>query len=366
MSKRTRNNATAVTSDPRWQQVINRDAAADETFVYAVKTTGVYCRPSSPTRLPSPDNVVFFATPALAEAAGYRPSKRIASQTALTEQHAAIVAHACRRIMSSDEQLSLAALAHDAGLSPFHFHRVFKSVTGLTPQAYANAHRAGKVRATLQHRNTVTEAIYDGGFNSSSHFYDTAKHMLGMTPTTYRSGGHNTDIRFAIGQCSLGAILVAQSAVGVCAIALGDDPEILIRNLQDTFPQAQLIGGDPAFEQCIAQVVGFIEAPATGLHLPLDIRGTAFQQRVWQALRAIPPGTTISYTEIAQRIGNPQSVRAVANACASNVLALAIPCHRVVRRDGQLSGYRWGVERKRSLLDREALAFAALTDKQRR
>lgn len=353
MPKRPHNSATAITTDPRWQQVINRDASADGAFVYAVKTTGVYCYPSSPTRLPSPDNVEFFATPALAEAAGYRPSKRISSQTAVTQQHAALVADACRRITSSETRLSLACLARDAGLSTFHFHRVFKSVTGLTPNVYANAHRANQMRAALQNDTTVTQAIYDGGFNSSSHFYDTAKNMLGMTPSAYRAGGSNTDIRFAIGQCSLGAILVAQSAIGVCAIALGDDPEILIRNLQDTFPQAQLIGGDPVFEHTVAQVVGMIEAPATGLDLPLDIRGTAFQQRVWQALRTIPAGMTVTYTDIAQRIGAPKAVRAVANACASNVLAVAIPCHRVVRRDGELSGYRWGIERKRALLDRE-------------
>lgn len=366
MPKAKHTHRLAIASDPRWQQVLDRDAAADHDFVYAVKTTGVYCRPSSPTRLPSPQNVEFFATPAQAEAAGYRPSQRGSDQTTIAQHRAAIVANACRHIAASQANIPLAQLAKVAGLSPYHFHRVFKSVTGLTPKAYAHALRANNVRTTLQGDNTVTRAIYDSGFNSNSSFYETAPHILGMTPTQYRAGGANTDIHFAIGQCSLGAILVAQSHVGVCAIALGDDPEILARDLQDRFPQAVLIGDDPQFAQLIAHVVGFIEAPEIGLDLPLDIRGTAFQQRVWHALRTIAPGTTASYTELAHAIGAPTSARAVAKACATNILAVAIPCHRVVRSDGNLSGYRWGVERKRSLLDREALACTAQTDGQRR
>jgi AraC family transcriptional regulator of adaptative response/methylated-DNA-[protein]-cysteine methyltransferase len=245
-------------------------------------------------------------------------------------------------------------------MSPYHFHRVFKSVAGVTPKAYASAHRAKRVRRELARPDTtVTAAIYDAGFNSSGRFYETADQLLGMKPSDYRAGGANTEIHFAIGACSLGSILVARSERGVCAILLGDDPEALARDLQDRFRQARLIGGDAGFEDLVARVVGFVEAPALGLDLPLDLRGTAFQQRVWQALREIPPGRTASYADIARRIGAPKSVRAVAQACAANRIAVAIPCHRVVRHDGALSGYRWGVERKRALLTREAEADAA-------
>ncbi|MDF3834596.1 bifunctional DNA-binding transcriptional regulator/O6-methylguanine-DNA methyltransferase Ada, partial [Cupriavidus basilensis] len=253
-----------------------------------------------------------------------------------------------------DNPPTLDALAAQAGLSPYHFHRVFKAVTGLTPKAYADAHRARKLRTRLGRSGSVTEAIYDAGFNSNSRFYEASDQMLGMTASRYRAGGANTDIRFAVGECSLGSILVAQSERGVCAILLGDDPDALARELQDQFPKANLIGGDAGFEQLIARVVGLIEAPSLGLDLPLDVRGTAFQERVWQALREIPAGTTASYAEIAARIGAPRAMRAVAQACGANHIAVAIPCHRVVRSDGQLSGYRWGVERKRELLDREA------------
>jgi AraC family transcriptional regulator of adaptative response/methylated-DNA-[protein]-cysteine methyltransferase len=245
-------------------------------------------------------------------------------------------------------------LAGKAGLSAYHFHRVFKAVTGLTPKAYAAAHRARRVRNELGRGGTVTEAIYSAGYGSNGRFYEASDEVLGMTPSSYRAGGANTEIRFAIGECSLGSLLVAQSGRGICAIHLGDDPGALARDLQDRFPHARLVGGDKGYEKLVAKVVGFVEAPALGLDLPLDVRGTAFQQRVWQALRKIPAGSTASYTEIAKRIGSPKSVRAVAQACAANALAVAIPCHRVVRNDGALSGYRWGVERKRALLRREA------------
>ncbi|HOZ23592.1 MAG TPA: bifunctional DNA-binding transcriptional regulator/O6-methylguanine-DNA methyltransferase Ada [Thermomonas sp.] len=269
-------------------------------------------------------------------------------------KHAALVAQACRRIEAAEQPPSLDDLALQAGLSPFHFHRVFKAATGLTPKAYADAHRANAVRASLARGGTsVTEAIFDAGFNANSRFYEHADAMLGMKPTQYRAGGVDARIEFAIGESSLGAILVARSQRGVCAISLGDDADALLRELQDRFPRAELIGGDPSFEALVAQVVGLIEQPNLGIDLPLDVRGTAFQQRVWQALRQIPAGETASYAQIAQRIGSPKSVRAVAHACASNTLAVAIPCHRVVRSDGALSGYRWGVERKRELLSRE-------------
>ena len=277
-----------------------------------------------------------------------------ADTTAPSARDAARVAAACRRIERADTPPSLAALAREAGLSPHHFHRVFKEVTGLTPKAYVQAHRGKALREALARPGaTVVEAAFDAGFNAASRFYDSAETLLGMKPAQYRDGGVQARIAFAIAQCSLGALLVARSQRGLCAIALGDDPDVLLRELQDRFPCAELVGGDAAFEQLVAQVVGFVEAPRLGLDLPLDIRGTAFQQRVWDALRKVPAGETVSYAGIAARIGSPKAVRAVAQACAANVLAVAIPCHRVVRSDGGVSGYRWGVARKQALLARE-------------
>jgi AraC family transcriptional regulator of adaptative response/methylated-DNA-[protein]-cysteine methyltransferase len=341
-------------NDPRWALVVARDASADGQFYYSVRTTGVYCRPSCPARPAKPENVQFHNTREEAEQAGFRPCKRCKpDQPLLKEQHAANIAHVCRFIEQTDNAPSLGQLASLAGLSMYHFHRVFKEVTGLTPKAYATAHRTNRMRHELDKSRTVTEAIYDAGYNANSRFYEKSDQVLGMTPSKYRTGGRGAEIRFAIGECSLGSILVASSERGVCAISLSNDPEQLIHELQDRFPHATLIGGDEDFEQLVAKVVGFIEAPAIGLDLPLDIRGTAFQQRVWQALRQVPAGTTVSYTEIANRIGSPKAVRAVAGACAANTLAVAIPCHRVVRNDGDLSGYRWGVVRKQALLQRE-------------
>ncbi|MCF5722579.1 bifunctional DNA-binding transcriptional regulator/O6-methylguanine-DNA methyltransferase Ada [Pseudomonas syringae] len=340
--------------DTRWAAILARDPEADGLFVYGVKTTGVYCRPSSTARLPRRENVEFFDSPAQAEAAGYRANKRAnADRTQVAAHHAQLVANACRHIEQADAPPGLEALAAQAGLSPFHFHRVFKAITGLTPKGYVSAHRSRKVRDGLKGQHSVTDALYNAGFNSNSRFYESANHLLGMTPSDYKAGGSHSEMLFAVGQCSLGAILVAQSIRGVCAILLGDDPDKLVRDLQDQFPKANLVGADRSFEQVIAQVVGFIEAPALGLNLPLDLRGTAFQERVWQALRDIPLGSTASYGQIAERIGAPKSFRAVAQACGANSLAVAIPCHRVVRSNGDLSGYRWGVERKRQLLERE-------------
>jgi AraC family transcriptional regulator of adaptative response/methylated-DNA-[protein]-cysteine methyltransferase len=348
--------AAYASDDQRWAAVQARDARADGQFVYAVRTTGVYCRPSSPTRRPRRENVVFFDTEEKARTAGYRPSERAAAdRTSVAAQHSQLVARACRLIEESETSPNLDELAAEVGLSPFHFHRIFKAETGLTPKAYAGAARGRKVRMELASKSaTVTDAIYGAGFNSNSRFYAASDAMLGMRASDFRAGGTNVTIRFAVGQCSLGAILVAQSERGICAILLGEDPEQLVRDLQDQFSKATLIGGDSQFEQLVAQVVGFMEAPSLGLKLPLDVQGTAFQERVWRALREIPPGKTATYSQVAARIGQPKAVRAVAQACAANHLAVAIPCHRVVRRNGELSGYRWGVERKRELLKREA------------
>ena len=347
--------AEATMADPRWAAVIARDLAADGAFLYSVRTTGVYCRPSCAARQARPEHVAFHLTAADAERAGFRPCLRCRPDLPpRVEQHAATVARLCRFIENAEQAPSLEALAAEAGLSVYHLHRVFKAATGLTPKAYAAAHRVRRVRAELDRRGTVTEAIYGAGYNSNGRFYAQSNDVLGMTPSRYRAGGADTDIRFAIGECSLGAILVAASEVGVCAILIGDDPDALARDLQDRFPRAELIGGDAGFEQLVAKVVGLVEAPGLGLDLPLDVRGTAFQQRVWQALREIPAGRTVSYADLAKRIGAPKSVRAVAQACGANALAVAIPCHRVVRNDGALAGYRWGVERKRALLERES------------
>lgn len=341
--------------DARWAAVRARDASADGSFYYSVKTTGVYCRPSCAARPAKPENVAFHATAAAAERAGFRPCKRCKpDQPPLAERQAGQVAALCRLIESSEQVPTLEELASHAGLSAFHTHRMFKAVTGVTPKAYAAAHRAHRVRGELRTRGTVTEAIYGAGYNSPARFYEQSNAVLGMTPTRYRAGGRDLEIRFAIGACTLGSILVAATPRGVCAILLGDDPQELAHDLERRFPRARLIGADAGFEQLVAQVVGMVEQPRLGTKLPLDIRGTAFQQRVWKALCRIPAGKTASYAAIASRIGAPRAVRAVAQACAANALAVAIPCHRVVRTDGDLSGYRWGVERKRELLDREA------------
>ncbi|WP_112311295.1 bifunctional DNA-binding transcriptional regulator/O6-methylguanine-DNA methyltransferase Ada [Pseudogemmobacter bohemicus] len=347
---------TGTEKDPRWHRILARDAAADGHFVYAVVTTGIYCRPSCPSRRAKPQNIRFFDAPRAAEAAGFRPCLRCNPKgPSLAQTNAALVAEACRLIEASDVLPKLDDLAARIGLSPFWFHRQFRAVTGLTPRQWAVAHRSRRVRAELADRKeSVTSAIFGAGFGSNSRFYERSDEVLGMTPTAFRNGGSEMDIRFALGESSLGAILVAQSDRGICAITLGDDPEALLRDLEDRYPRARLIGGDAGFEALVARVVGFVEAPGIGLDLPLDIRGTAFQERVWQALRQIPPGETASYADIARWIGAPKAVRAVAQACGANRLAVAIPCHRVVRNDGALSGYRWGVARKRVLLDREA------------
>ncbi len=338
----------------RWNAVVQRDARADGKFLYSVKTTGVYCRPSCAARLALRKNVAFHETCEDAERAGFRACKRCQPDgRALADDYAAKVAAACRMIETADEAPDLGALAKAAAMSKFHFHRVFTKLAGLTPKAYAKAQRAARMRAELPKRSTVTEAIYGAGFNSNGRFYAESSQLLGMTPKNFRRGGTGETIRFAVGECSLGSILVASSEKGVCAISLGDRPDKLVQDLQDNFPKAELIGGDKKFERVISKVVGLVEAPKAGLDLPLDIRGTAFQRRVWKALQQIPAGATMSYSDVAKTIGSPKAVRAVAGACAANTIAVVIPCHRVLRNDGNLSGYRWGVERKRALLGKE-------------
>ncbi len=305
-------------------------------------------------RLPNRDNVEFFDNEQQAIEQGYCAGKRFRTETSqLTQFYQEQIEKACRYIEQQEQTVSLAELADYIGMSRYHLHRLFKAQTGLTPKAYADAFRHKTLQQQLQEKK-ITDAIYDAGYQSNSRFYEASSQRLGMTPSEWKSGGRGSKIYFALAVCSLGTLLVAQSPIGVCAILLGDDPEQLLNNLQDKFPNAELIGGNDDFEQLVAQVVGFIEAPEIGLNLPLDIQGTAFQQRVWQALRNIPVGETKSYSDIAEKIGQPSAVRAVANACGANMLAVAIPCHRVVRSNGDLSGYRWGIDRKQALLLKEA------------
>jgi len=353
----TQSGGATLTDDDRYTAITRRDGALDGQFFYGVQTTGVYCRPSCAARLALRKNVSFHLTCEAAERAGFRACKRCRpNEPSQHERRAEIVRQACRLIDQAEEIPSLEDIAREVGVSRFHFHRVFKQITGVTPKGYADARRAARLQDGLGSSMSVTGAIYDAGFNAASRFYENAAVRLGMTPSAYRNGGVDASIHFAVGQCSLGAILVATTEKGVCAISFGDDPDRLVHDLQDRFPKAELIGGDAEFERLVARVVGFVETPGQELDLPLDIRGTAFQQRVWQALRAIPAGTTASYAGIAAEIGAPAAVRAVAQACANNTLAVAIPCHRVVRSDGALSGYRWGVERKRRLLELERAA----------
>jgi AraC family transcriptional regulator, regulatory protein of adaptative response / methylated-DNA-[protein]-cysteine methyltransferase len=340
--------------EERWAAFIARDAAADGRFVIAVTTTGIYCRPSCPARRPHRANVRFFDTPEDAEGAGFRACKRCTPNApSIGVQNAQKVREACRLIETAEVEPKLDDLAAAAGLSPYHFHRVFKSVLGVTPKAYATAYRNQRMRHELSRSATVTEAIYDAGFNSNGRFYASSSDALGMTPRQFRAGGLNAEIKFAVGESSLGLVLVAASAKGVCAIFFGNDAESLTRDLEKQFPRASIVKDNREFEALLADVIRSVEDPRQDLDLPLDIRGTAFQHRVWEALRRIPAGVTATYAGIAKAIGAPKSVRAVGRACGLNPIALAIPCHRVVGSDGSLTGYRGGIERKRTLLARE-------------
>jgi AraC family transcriptional regulator of adaptative response/methylated-DNA-[protein]-cysteine methyltransferase len=344
----------AASDEAKWAAVLARDASFAGQFYLAVTTTGIYCRPGCPARMPNRANVRFYDTRAEAEAAGFRPCKRCRPDRPFAEPHAEKIAQACRQIESADEEPKLDDLAEAAGLSPYHFHRIFKAAVGVTPKAYAMAKRNARMRASLGKSGSVTEAIYDAGFNSNGRFYAASSQALGMTPTDFRSGAPGQEIRHATGKSSLGLVLVAASEKGVCAILFGDDAGDLMRDLQAQFPHATLVAGDAAFAKLAIAVIGFVDDPARGLDLPLDIRGTAFQHRVWDALRRIPVGSTASYAEIAAKIGAPKAARAVARACATNRIAVAIPCHRVIHSDGSISGYAGGVHRKRALLAKEA------------
>ncbi len=346
--------AARSADDQRYAQIVARDASQDGIFWYGVMTTGVYCRPGCASRAPKRQNVRFYASPADAQSDGLRACKRCRPDAIGSRaHHVAAMTRACRLIDTSETLPSLEDLAAEACLSPFHFHRLFKEIIGVTPKQYAQSQRRARVQVALQRESSVTEAVYAAGFGSSGRFYEAAEGMLGMSPMRYRQGGRGLRIHYAVAPCWLGQVLVAATEAGLCCILLGDRADVLVADLQGRFPQAALAPAAEDFSAAVSAVVVFIEAPALGLALPLDIQGTAFQQRVWQALRAIPAGKTASYAEIAAAIGKPTAARAVAGACAANPLAIAVPCHRVVREGGALSGYRWGVERKKALLARE-------------
>jgi AraC family transcriptional regulator of adaptative response/methylated-DNA-[protein]-cysteine methyltransferase len=344
--------------DTRWKSVAERSREADGRFVYAVRTTGIYCRPTCPSRRPLRQNVAFFDSYAEAEAKGFRPCRRCfpaASDSPVSSVER--ILRACKLIDASDGRPGLQVIATAAGLSPFHFHRLFRKVVGMTPREYGAATTEERFRRLLGAGAAVTSAIYDAGFGSSSRVYETAHQMLGMTPGAYRAGAPGLTIRYSISRCALGGLLVAATSRGVCAIELGDKREVLQEHLRVRFPGADFVADDEGLKRLVESVTRFIDAPDQNLlQLPLDIRGTAFQRLVWKSLRRVPVGATVTYGDLARRIGRPRAVRAVAQACASNTLALAIPCHRVIRGDGAAGGYRWGAKRKRVLLSREHAA----------
>ncbi|MFN2136036.1 MAG: bifunctional DNA-binding transcriptional regulator/O6-methylguanine-DNA methyltransferase Ada [Candidatus Promineifilaceae bacterium] len=342
------------TDEARWRAVNERLPEADNRFFYGVTTTGIYCRPTCASRQPRRENVRFFDDAAQAEAAGFRPCKRCAPERDAVDPGLAAVIEACRLIDEVERAPSLDELAGAAGFSKYHFQRLFKRHIGLTPRQYAAQKRAERLRAALQEESAVTEAMLDAGFSSSSRLYEAAGDALGMKPKTYLQGGTGMEIRYAIVPSYLGWVLVAATEQGICRIDLDDDPEALRARLAESLPEATLIAGEETFAWYVQRVIAFLERPQQGLDLPLDIQGTAFQRRVWAALQTIPAGSTVSYGELAKAIGQPSAARAVASACAANHIAVAIPCHRVVRGDGGLGGFRWGVPRTAALLAREA------------
>jgi AraC family transcriptional regulator, regulatory protein of adaptative response / methylated-DNA-[protein]-cysteine methyltransferase len=337
-----------------WDAVLARERAMDGVFYYAVASTGVYCRPSCPSKRPRRENVVFFRTREAAEQAGFRPCRRC-KPDATGDPGSQLVENVCRYIDThSEDPVTLEALGRALGMSPFHLQRTFKALTGITPRAYADSRRLHALKAGLREGHSVTRSLYDAGYGSSSRLYERAASQLGMTPARYLKQGGGVTIRYTVAATPVGKMLLAATERGVCSIRLGDSDEILERELRSEYPKAETIRADRELAAPVKKLLAMLEGKSAA-SLPLDIQATAFQRRVWEALQAIPRGATKSYREIAAELGDPKAARAVARACATNPVAIAIPCHRVVREDGRLAGYRWGVERKRKLLESEAV-----------
>ena len=339
--------------DQRWDLVRSR---APAEFLYAVTTMGVYCRPGCPSPLPRRDNVRYFRAPAEAEAAGFRACKRCDPKGERAALARAVVADACAHIEASAAMPSLDTLATRSGYSKFHFLRMFRDHTGVTPRSYAEGVRARRLQAALASGERVADAVAGAGFGSESRVYEDTGRLLGMTPGAARRGGAGETIRTAFADCPFGRLLVGATATGVCFLGFAEPDDALLGDLRRRFPRATVVADDAGLAGTLRAVLDFIAEPKAALQLPLDLRGTAFQVRVWDALRGIPPGETRSYGDLAKMIGAPRAVRAVARSCATNPVSLAVPCHRVVGRDGDLTGYRWGVPRKRALLERERAA----------
>lgn len=341
--------------DPRWQAVVNRDRKSDGKFVFAVSSTNIYCRPSCPSRRPRRDRVAFYESPVAAETAGFRACRRCHPQQ--SDARVAMVKRVCELIdADSGENLNLDELSKIVGLSRFHLQRAFKAEMGISPREYAAARKGERFRQGVKSGERVTAAMYDAGYGSSSRLYESADAELGMTPATYGRGGANTTITYAITEFELGQLLIAATPKGVCAVRLGDDPQRLARELHEEFYAAVIHRDDREMIKWVKMIISYAELKQPALELPLDVRSTAFQRQVWRALRDIPSGETRSYSEVAQAIGHPTAVRAVARACATNPVALVIPCHRVIREDKSLGGYRWGLDRKKKLLTEERVA----------
>jgi AraC family transcriptional regulator, regulatory protein of adaptative response / methylated-DNA-[protein]-cysteine methyltransferase len=338
----------------RWQAVVENDSAADSIFYYGVITTGIFCRPSCPSKLPNRKNTIFFDTIAEAISAGYRPCKRCQPQAASPEEQTRdTIVRACRILEERETSPKLADLAKEIGMSPYHFHRLFKKTVGITPKQYSSAHRSDHFKRELASGQSVTDAMYSAGYSSSSTAYTSSRERLAMKPKEYRKGGAGLNIRYGIVLCRLGWVIVAVTDRGICAIEFADDPEELPPMVQRRFPMAEIVKEEQSLNSLLHDVVQLIDSPGRDIHLPLDIQGTAFQQQVWAILRQIEPGETLSYTDVADKLGKPKAVRAVATACAANKIAVVIPCHRVILKTGEVSGYRWGIERKKKLLEIE-------------
>lgn len=337
-----------LTDSDRWKAFVDRDKTADGCFYYGVKTTGIFCRPSCSAKLPNRENVEYYLSCQEAQASGYRACQKCRpTGTNITEETEQKIIKACRIIENNNVIPKLGDLAAEVGLSPYHFHRIFKKVVGVTPKQFASNHRSKRLGDCLKSKGSITEAFYEAGYSSSSGVYNKNQDQLSMKPKEFKAGGAGITIHFGVAECILGWVIVAATDRGICSIEFGDNPSLLPQQLQDRFPRATLTKAGPGFTRLIEEAVNFIKSPGDTFNLPLDIQGTAFQQQVWTILRQIKPGETMSYSEVAEKIGNPNAVRAVARACGSNKLAVVIPCHRVISKDGKLRGYRWGVERKK-------------------